>query len=275
MKVLLTGASGFIGSHLRTVLPSDWDVVAPTQAECDLLVPDHVARLPLDYDLGIHLAANVRLREGMANPHLEWDSLAMLTNVLKYLRFGRFIYFSSGAVYEGHRGPVHPGLPVKPTLPYAIAKCAGEQVVKHYRTRMGTVGEYLILRSFGAYGPGEPSFKLPTRLLTATEPVQIHGDGHNLVDFLYIDDLVQLVLLLVKGSPADATMDIAAHNPVSIRRIVETVREIRDLPPVTYGGEATEYNRFFSVYNTVKQYYDYAPQTDLPTGLRALAASCS
>lgn len=277
MRVLLTGGSGFLGSHILKAIPNDWELIAPTQRRCDLLVPEQVQTLPMDYDLGIHLAANVRLREGMTNPQLEWDSLTMLTNVLKHCRFGRFIYFSSGAVYEGHRGPVHPGVTVKPTLPYGIAKWAGERLVKHYHSRIKTVGEYLILRFFGAYGPGEPLFKLPSKLLTTplatTEPLKILGDGNNLLDFLYIDDAVDLIMEIAQRSPADATMDIAAHNPVSVRKLVETVREIRPLPPINYGGAPTEYNQFFSVYNTVKQYYGWEPKTDLESGLRKLAAS--
>lgn len=258
MRVLITGAHGFIGSHFRDAAPSEWYVWTP-----EALTPHTHSGC----DLCIHLAARVRIRDGMARPHIDWNSLSTLTDVLQQGTFGRFVFVSSGAVYQGAVGRVSPEIPVHPTIPYAIAKLAGEQLVEHYHN-MGRVGEFLNVRLFGAYGPGEAAHKLSTKLMTATTPVTIEGDGENLIDPMYVGDVVQSLINLATGTQWNRTVDLATGRPLSIREWVEEIGRVVDIPEVSFGGpRPPEYHRFWA---TEKGRSGLTPPA---VGLRKLAES--
>ena len=255
MRVLITGAHGFIGKHLQRAVPVQWTVVTP-KALGEVWGQD--------FDICFHLAANVKIRDGMKCPTIDWDSLSTLTDVLQHSRFNRFIFVSSGAVYQGHVGLVHPYLPVHPTIPYAIAKLAGELLVKHWG-EWGWFGKYLNVRLFGAYGPGEASHKLSTKLMTATEPVTIEGDGHNLIDPMCVEDVAELLVDLALGDQWNRTVNLATGKPLSIRQWVEKIGEVVQLPPVEFGGpRPPEYHQFWS---------EGTEWTPPEVGLRILAES--
>ena len=109
---------------------------------------------------------------------------------------------SSGAVYDGLVGTVTPATPVAPRLPYAISKLASEHYVRFFAERRGTLGSYVNVRFFGAYGPYEAERKITTRWLRAMAAGQrefvVRGDGKNLIDFMYVDDAVDGLLALVE-----------------------------------------------------------------------------
>ena len=255
MRVLITGAHGFIGKHLQRAVPVQWTVVTP-KALGEVWGQD--------FDLCFHLAANVDIRKGMDFPAIDWDSLNTLTDVLKHSGFGRFIFVSSGAVYQGQAGLVGPHTPIHPTIPYAIAKLAGELLVEHWHGH-GPVDQYLNVRLFGAYGPGEPAHKLSTKLMTSTEPVTIEGDGRNLIDPMYVEDVAELLVDLALGDQWNRTVNLATGKPLSIRQWVQKIGEVVELPPVEFGGpRPPEYHQFWS---------EGVEGTDPEVGLRILAES--
>lgn len=251
MRVLLTGASGFIGKNLLLGKPSSWNVTAVYHRDrrfpafvrahglrhvhpvaCDLSSPRAVERLAqrvgCSFDALIHLAGHVNPARSVEVPleDLQANTVALL-NTLESFRAKRCIFFSSGAVYEGLQGSVSPQSPVAPTLPYAVAKAAGEQYVKFYTLRRRHMGRYVILRFFGAFGPYEPSRKIYTQLVRAfgierRNAFTIRGDGTNHIDAMYVDDAVRGLLRVVqRRSVGDVTVDFANARPVTIRALVE------------------------------------------------------
>lgn len=274
MRVLLTGASGFLGTNLVWRLPQDWEVVRTT---CDLRHPAFVKEVTEHkaFDLGIHLAANVRIADSTQDPSLDIASLTMLNNVLSTFTFDRFLFLSSGAVYDGLLGPVTPLTPSRPTLPYAIMKLAGERLVESYAARRGTVKSYCNVRFFGAYGPHEPSWKLPSRLVRAAhahaETFLLQGDGENFVDYLYIEDVVAALLLLIAKWPANRQIDLSGRKPMTTLQFCTAVRDILGANfPIVPSGTTAEYNNFFSIDSTLAT-LGWAPRTPLETGIPKLA----
>ena len=142
MKVLLTGAAGFLGRNLLLQAPADWEIVAlyrggeafpgfvrglanPRIAAvpCDLSDPAAVSRLcethGAEWESCVYLAAKVDIPWSVREPNQDLlANVSPLLNLLERVRVAKLVYFSSGAVYDGCQGEATPSTPVRPTLPY-------------------------------------------------------------------------------------------------------------------------------------------------------------
>jgi nucleoside-diphosphate-sugar epimerase len=300
MKVLLTGAAGFLGRNLLMHAPPGWQIVAVHRggaefgefaaglngphiqtACCDLADPVAVERLVetygADWSCCIYLAAKVDIPWSVREPKedLVANTLPLL-NVLERIKTERMIYFSSGAVYDGIVGPVEPGVTARPSLPYAISKLASEHYVRSFHAR-GQVGEAVIVRFFGAYGPYEPERKIYNRLVRQfafeREPrFTIRGDGRNLIDAMYVDDAVRAMHVLLRGEPGVISVDLASRAPMRLTELVQRAARAFGLEPeISYAGEVPEYIEFVSTDDRMLDHYGFAPRVGLEDGLHRFA----
>jgi nucleoside-diphosphate-sugar epimerase len=298
VKLLLTGASGFIGRNVLLRAPRDWPIVAiynqasglnefieQHQLEniravrCDLTSADAVAGLARDtpaFDACLHLAANGDPAKSADRP--AWDltlnTLALVT-LLEHMRFGHVVYVSSGAVYDGLRGPVSPQTPVAPRLPYAISKLASEHYVRAFAERKKTIGSFVNVRFFGAYGPYEPHRKITTKWMRALMDGQreftIRGNGENLIDFMYVDDAVDGFLTLTASAGYSGTLDFASGSPVSVTAVARTMADVfgADLT-LRHEGHTEEFIEFHSVDQTMRSRFGITPSISFEDGVRRL-----
>jgi UDP-glucose 4-epimerase len=294
MHLLVTGASGFIGRNVLLRAPRDWRISAVylrtpldrfvderalphvTPVQCDLTDASDVSRLlkaigPADAVL--YLAANGDPAASASRPvwDLQLNTLAPLT-LLEQWRGGRFVFVSSGAVYDGLAGDVAPPTPVSPRLPYAISKLATEQYVRQFAHR-GALDSYANIRFFGAYGPYEAPRKITTRWLRAILDGQreftIRGDGQNLIDFMYIDDAVDAMLRVVRASDFSGTVDLASGTPVTIDAIARTMaRALAADLRLVHEGHTEEYIRFRSADPTMRDRFNFSPSIGFDDGIR-------
>jgi nucleoside-diphosphate-sugar epimerase len=300
MKLVLTGASGFIGRNVLLRAPREWDIVAVhhratdlaafvrqhglthvTPMRCDLTDEGAVRQLGGEIraaDAALYLAANGDPAASAEKPRWDLESnTAALINFLEHCAPRHLVYVSSGAVYDGSIGPVSPASPVSPRLPYAISKLASEQYVRFFGERRGAMHSWIAVRFFGAYGPYEPVRKITTRWLLALAAGQrefvLRGDGKNLIDFMYVDDAVEGFLRLVEARGKTGTIDFASGAPVSVNEIVEAMGRTLGVPvTVRHEGETEEYIEFRSVDGAMRDRFGFEPSIRFEDGLKKLHA---
>lgn len=301
MDLLVTGASGFVGRNFLLRKDSDWRVYAVYCADagftefvrtheladvhpvrCDLTTLAQVEGLrgtiPNRFDAILHLASNGDPAASAVNPvdDLRRGPLATV-NLLSTFGCHKIVYFSSGAVYDGHKGLVGPDTRLNPVLPYAISKLASEQYVKAFR-KNGRVGAYTIVRFFGAFGPHEPARKVYTKLvrfaMTAgpNGTFEVRGNGQNLIDAMYIDDATRGIKNMLKSDVRDEVVDFGTGHPTTINELVERSMKVLGRPDarIKHVGEVPEYNEFVISPERMSELFDFRPTTPLGKGLLLL-----
>ena len=237
MKILVTGAAGFIGSHLSQQLLARGDEVVGIDnlndyydvtlkearlarlvklpgfrdQRLDIVDRDGVKVLFRDnrFDAVVHLAAQAGVRYSIERPDAYVDAnlvgFGNMVQACREARVGHFVYASSSSVYgANHKVPFSVHDPVDhPMSLYAATKRANELMAHTYSHLFGlpTTG----LRFFTVYGPwGRPDMALFkfTRGILAGETIPVFNNGDMVRDFTYIDDIVEGIARTVDRPPA-------------------------------------------------------------------------
>ena len=247
MKILVTGAAGFIGMHCAerllargdTVIGidnmNDYYDVSLKQARLDRLLP-HAGFAFIEGDIAdrevmekmfaaeqpdriIHLAAQAGVRYSLENPHAYIDAnLQGFMNILEGCRHSgtaHLVYASSSSVYGGNASmpfSEHDNVD-HPVSLYAATKKANELMAHTYSHLYGipTTG----LRFFTVYGPwSRPDMAMIsfTQSILAGRPIDVYNNGDMVRDFTYIDDIVEGVIRVL-DKPATANDEYDARHP--------------------------------------------------------------
>ena len=253
MNTLVTGATGFIGSHLcKELIQRGYTVFGLSQSgriqniksllnqkEFYLQRGDiqdvNVLSDIIKYNnikVVFHLAAQLPQGDDLNNPLLCFDINARGTlNLLNasYLNgIDKFIYASSMSVYSEPPKylPVGEKHPVQPSTIYGVSKLEGELYCNVYSKAMNMV----VLRYGGTYGKGQPKHNaIPTFINQAlnNRPITIYGNGAQTSDFVYVKDVVQGTLLaLEKNKPG--VYNIGSGEEMSVRDVAERIINFTD-----------------------------------------------
>jgi UDP-glucuronate 4-epimerase len=249
MKILVTGAAGFIGMHVCQLLLARGDQVVGLDNLNDYYSPqlkrDRLARLMPDpgfrfvhadvadrnampslfeaekFDRVVHLAAQAGVRYSLLNPHAYVDSnIVGFMNMLEGCRHNavrHLVYASSSSVYGGNtKMPFseHDNID-HPVSMYAATKKANELMAHTYSHLFGlaTTG----LRFFTVYGPwGRPDMALFlfAKAILEGRPIDVFNHGQMVRDFTYIDDIAEgVVRVLDRAAAADPAFDPSNPDP--------------------------------------------------------------
>jgi UDP-glucuronate 4-epimerase len=239
LRVLVTGSSGFIGTHVVRHLAAaghriiGFDLIPPEDRFPDgsiyLCGDIRTARLPHEgIDAVVHLAALAGVRPSMDRP-FDYDS-TNVTGTMRLLEHCRihgiqhFVFASSSSVY----GPDTP-LPAEetaipdPCSPYALTKLQGEQWGRLYSRLHGL--RFLALRFFSVWGPDQrPDLALESfrRKIEAGQPVVINGDGSHRRDLTHVEDVARAVeLALHWPGPGSAVLNVGTGKNHSVMDMLE------------------------------------------------------
>ncbi len=250
MRVLVTGAAGFIGHHVSIRLSeAGHDVYAldnlmrPSKGTLKSLEDEGIPLIILDIrssllpevlsrikpDAIVHSAALVDVEESWRRPLL-YDSINARGTLLlsrAAIKSGsrRLIYFSSAAVYgDPLELPLNEDHPARPISPYGASKLSGEV----YLMAMERIGlRPASLRLFNVYGKGQCAGVVSRFLEQASHggPLTVFGDGRQTRDFVFVEDVADAVLAAL-GSEDVCICNVGSGREVSVLELAESVMRV-------------------------------------------------
>lgn len=259
MRVLVTGAAGFVGravvgrlaqaGHAPVALLHQTERAFPCGVEvrrADLADQGAVDAAVGDVEAVCHLAAVTRVRESFADPVRFFrinvgGTLAVLDALARWPVPARLVFASTGAVYGvADVQPTSEREPAAPTTPYAASKSAAELAIQA-QTMAGRLGAvslraFNVAGAFDGVGDGDLTRIVPKAVAVAAgrEPVlEINGDGGAVRDFVHVEDLAEaFVLALEACQPGSYRVYNVGNLGTSVAEVVEAVTRIsgRDVP---------------------------------------------
>lgn len=303
-KILVTGAAGFIGSHLADrLLQEDVEVTAldnmstGRQANIqhnlnnrnykfikgDIRDRKQLAETLKGADAVFHEAAQVNITKSLEDPLTTNDiNVNGTLNVLKACADQKvrcLVFASSCAVYgEEPTLPKKEDMTPKPISPYAASKLAAENYVtvysKVYDIRTTS------LRYFNVYGPrqtsGPYSGVIPIFIhnLLNNRKITIYGDGDQTRDFVYVNDVVEAnIRALTSNRSAGEVFNVATGHQVTVNELVEKLQKVtgKNDVEVVHAAERTgDIRHSYADVSKAERLIGYRPRVDIFNGLSEL-----
>jgi UDP-glucuronate 4-epimerase len=278
-RFLVTGAAGFIGSHLVELLRHEGHEVTGvdrrtgTDVEGDLLTLDLEPLLD-DADYVVHLAGQPGVRESWNEfPNYSRGNIETTQRLLEGLRgrkIRKFLLASTSSVYGEAPTPAKEDGPTLPISPYGATKLAAEQLCDLYGRSVGI--PWVALRYFTVYGPRQRPDMAFTRWLTAAvkgHPIRIYGDGSQVRDFTFVADAVRATQRAALNPVVNMVINVGGGSALPIRKAIRLIagltgRPIRveHLPPATGDMRETRADT-----TRLWQEVGFLPSTPLEEGL--------
>jgi UDP-glucose 4-epimerase len=234
-RVLLTGASGFIGRHVCARLTGNAEVFAVVR---DTRVP--AGSIPVRADLGsgfstagwperidcvVHLAQSARHREfpdGAADmTAVNVAAAAALVDYARRAGASAFILASTGNVYTPGPEPVGEDDPIAPAGFYAASKAAAEDLVRPYASLL----RVCTLRLFYPYGAGQEGRLIPSLVERVHQgrPISLSGADGLVMTPTYVDDIAAVIVAAIGDSRFSGVLNVSAPWVMTLREVGESI----------------------------------------------------
>jgi UDP-glucose 4-epimerase len=252
MNFLVTGAAGFIGSHLSELLIAKGHNVIGVDnflsgridnlkkvsenpnfelIECDINVLD-ISQISKKIDYMIHLAGKGEIVPSIEMPEdyisINVFGTVRMLNIAKSLNVKKFVYAASSSCYGISETPTKESEPIRIEHPYALSKYMGEMCALHwnkvYRLPVNSI------RIFNAYGPrcgisknyGAAIGVFMTQKLAGL-PLTIVGDGSQERDFIYVTDVAEAFYRAATSNVSGRIWNLGSGKPIKVRQLVSLI----------------------------------------------------
>ncbi|WP_243291395.1 NAD-dependent epimerase/dehydratase family protein [Bacillus sp. FJAT-47783] len=303
MNILVTGAAGFIGSHLcEKLLENDEHhvigvdhFIGPTPiplknqnlasllthprftfSRKDLYITD-LNTLLKNVDIVFHLAGIPGVRSSWGedfDPYVVNNILVTqrFLEALKTSSVKKFIYASTSSVYGQKSGKVKEDALPEPLSPYGVTKLAGEHLCRLYEKSFHI--PIVILRFFTVYGPRQRSdmaFHTFIKQILTNQPITVFGDGTQSRDFTYIDDCVNGIVSVMNNDRATGqTFNLGGTERASVHEVIRIIEQLTgkkahiEYKPKVHGEPKHTYADSTHAHNIL----GYQPTVTLKEGLK-------
>jgi len=180
----------------------------------------------------VHLAANTGVQPSIVDPRFDCETNIIGTqNCLQASaenNVEKFVFASSGAPLGNQIPPLHEEMVARPVSPYGASKLAGEAYLNAYYHSFGL--NSTALRFSNVYGPGSDTkasvIAKFIKLILNDQPIEVYGDGSQTRDFIYVEDLVEaIVLSLDVDLPGSELFQIATNVETSISDLIRLFQD--------------------------------------------------
>lgn len=229
-------------------------------------------------DVVVHLAAHTRVIESIADPDLNFDINVLGTkNVLQACRDAevqKLVFASTGgAILGDQKPPVHEEMAPRPLSPYGAGKLAGEAYCSAFAGSFGL--NTVALRFSNVYGPfsyhkGSVIAQYFRDLLQG-KPLIVYGDGSQTRDFVFVEDLVEAVILAEGIDTPGDVFQIASGRETSLNELIALIRQMipdRELNILHEPARLGEVSRNYAKIEKARKALGYEPRVPLEEGLR-------
>ncbi|UCC99126.1 MAG: GDP-mannose 4,6-dehydratase [Phycisphaerales bacterium] len=307
-KALVTGAAGFIGSHLcERLLGQGWAIIGVDNfddfydskikrdniSEClknenfRLVEADIRDSAAMDKAVGdgvevmVHLAAKAGVRPSIAEPMLYADvnvnGTVVLLESAKAHKVDKFLFASSSSVYgNNEKVPFSEDDNVDfPISPYAATKKAGELLCHTYHHLCGI--SVTCLRFFTVYGPRQrPDLAIHkfARLIEGGKPICVFGDGSMMRDFTYIDDIIDGTVAAIDKCDDFNIYNLGESEPMTVNDLIAEIEKAlgRKALKEHLPPQPGDVRRTYADITRASREIGYNPSTNIKTGLARFVA---
>lgn len=257
---LITGATGFVGSHLaRRLVKKGWDVHIIIRPQSNLkIISDVIEKLTIhrhdettDRMFDIFSETKPAIVFHLASLFLAQHQSKDIESIIKsnilfgtqlveaMVTNGAYKMVNTGTSWQHYNNEVY-----NPVCLYAATKQAFEDILKFYVETSDL--KVITLKLFDTYGPGDPRLKLFTLLRKAIEEQTelVMSPGEQLIDFVYIDDVIEGYIMAAKRLIDNKVLSkeeyaISSGNPISLKELVALYGQITGKPlRVKWGGRS-------------------------------------
>jgi dTDP-glucose 4,6-dehydratase len=254
-RVLVIGSNSFSGSHfVQRLLEDEWDVIGISRSRepHTVFLPYQWQILPgkyqfhaldLNTDFGeiskiihdfqpnyvVNFAAQGMVAESWEHPEHWYQtnivSMVRLHNDLRCCKLlKKYVHVTTPEVYGNTRGWVTEDHPFDPSTPYAVSRAACDMSLKAFQQAYDFPVVYT--RSANVYGPGQQLYRIIPRTILSIrlgKKLPLHGGGHSVRSFIYIRDVTNATLLIMKHASMGQTYHLSTIETISIRDLVLTI----------------------------------------------------
>lgn len=231
-------------------------------------------------DIVVHLAASTGVALSVENPRYDMETNVIGTlNMLEAARHNnikKFIFASSGASVGKTNPPIHENIPPRPVSPYGASKLSGEAYCSAYFNTFGI--KTISLRFGNVYGPLSKHKNSVVakffKLAIEGKPLEIYGDGNQTRDFIYIDDLIEAIILSVKADIGGEVFQIATYSETTVNEIASKIKEIvektlsKEVQIVYSKPRLGDVRKNYSDISKAKKLLGFEPKFTLDEGLK-------
>lgn len=249
-KVLITGGTGFIGSHIvEKLLENNYNIIIIDNLSSGSIenIPNsdtlkfyqlNIEKDDLELvfqkeapDYVIHLAAQTSVNFSISHPYYDANMNVMasikLLELCKKYNIRKFITASSAAIYGNPKYlPIDENHPTEPMSQYGLSKLTMEKYIK-----LSGI-PYIIFRFSNAYGPRQKSSKesgvvaIFNNAMKNNEPINIYGDGKQIRDFIYVEDIANICIKAINSNVENEIINFSTNKGVSLNQLFKVMKSL-------------------------------------------------